>query len=435
MMRMGSPAMDRVQVLARDAASVRAPGNQSNAENRVRSIQPGRQRVMVISPWHPEPVDNGSKIRARALIDALSPCYDVVLVSIVDPQDADPDQLPPVPGAWRQYGLAQTVYRPRSARALTSAFSTLPRSMVATWDEDTASVIRAITIALAIDAVVVADIRVLRYGYAAGPDVPLLVDEAHLSPFVHDGGSRGALRSRLRQHKYRTLFRVIENRKSIVIVPSWQEAEAYTRVTGRTDAVVIENGIGGMPDVGWSAPAGQQLIYTGSLTYQPNLDAVSYFARDILPLLVGQHPGLELLVSGARPGPTVRSSLPARVKLAGLVPSLDPLYRASRVFVAPIRSGTGTRTKILEAMSYGMPVVSTSKGVEGLNVIAGTHLLVADSPQEFATAVSRLILDDQLSTSLGHAARILVEEHYCWANRSNEFPDIVATLLRNSGRE
>jgi polysaccharide biosynthesis protein PslH len=433
MMRIGSPDFDHTQILARDVAIVRASGNQTGEVACVRRIPAGRQRVMVITPWHPEPVNNGSKIRARALVDALSACYDVVLVSIVDPQDGDPDELAQVPGVWRQYGLEQLTYRSRSVRAMSSAFSAFPRSLVATWDEHTASVIRSIAISLAIDAVVAADLRVVRYGYAAGPDVPLVIDEANLSPFIHGSGRLGSLRSRFRQQKYFNLFRELEHRDSIVIVPSRQEADAYVEVTGRSDAVVIENAIGSIPDEKWNVPTGQQLIYTGSLTYQPNLEAITYFARDILPLLATQYPDLELLVTGAEPAPSIRSLLPPRVRLTGLIPSLDRLYRASRVFIAPIQSGTGTRTKILEAMSYGMPVVSTSKGIEGLDLVAGRHLLVADSPGDFATAVSRLMQDEHLSTSLGMAARNLVWDKYCWANRRNEFPELVATLLQQTG--
>jgi len=97
------------------------------------------------------------------------------------------------------------------------------------------------------------------------------------------------------------------------------------------------------------------------------------------------------------------------------VEKMLPLYRTSHVVVVPLRAGGGTRLKILEAMAVGRPVVSTSIGCEGLLARSGEHLLIADSPREFAESVKRLLADRDLRAKLCHNARRLVEDHYDWA--------------------
>ena len=100
------------------------------------------------------------------------------------------------------------------------------------------------------------------------------------------------------------------------------------------------------------------------------------------------------------------------VQLTGWVPDIDPFVQASRVLVVPMRAGSGMRVKILDAMARGLPVVSTTVGCEGIGVVPGEHLLVADTPQAFAEAVIRVLDDDALAASLARNARALVLERY-----------------------
>lgn len=388
-----------------------------------------RPRVLVITPWHPEPVDNGSKIRARALVEGLSSRYDVVLVSMVGRQDGDPDSLPAIPGVWRQFGLVQKEYQPRSLRSLAAGFSRLPRSMVVTWDEEAARTIQAIAVSLAVDVVVGADLRVVRYLYASAPDLPIVLDEANVSPFVPEDHRKLAVRSRIRARKYRAVLADMSARNGVVIVPSGEEARAYERITGNTNVLVIDNAALRMPDVPWTVPDGRRLLYTGSIAYGPNREAIDFFAREVMPLLEASDADVHLFVTGTAPADDKQVERHPRIRLTGMLPDLDPAYRNSRIFVAPLLSGTGTRTKILEAMSYGMPVVSTSKGVEGLAVSDNEHLLVADSPADMAAAIVRLLDDPALSIRLGLAARQRVVDRYCWQTRAFMFCDVVDAVL------
>ena len=141
------------------------------------------------------------------------------------------------------------------------------------------------------------------------------------------------------------------------------------------------------------APADSRLIYPGSITYDANLDAVTFFASEILPLIRRARPHVELWVTGSTAGVETSALAGAGVRFTGLLPDVDAAVRDSTVCVVPLRIGGGTRMKVLQAMALGTPVVATPKGVEGLDVMPGRHVLVADSPAHFAEQTLRLLQD------------------------------------------
>jgi glycosyltransferase involved in cell wall biosynthesis len=202
---------------------------------------------------------------------------------------------------------------------------------------------------------------------------------------------------------------------SSVIVVSAAEAAAFHSVTGSSRAAIISNGVVQRHSESWKPPATHQVLYTGSITYAPNLEAVEFFVSDILPWLKVEAPAAFLTVTGALPPVIPDTVLVPEVRFTGLLNDLDEIYRASRVFIAPILSGAGTRVKILEAMALGLPVVSTSIGAEGLGIIPGQHAVVEDDAKEFARAVACLLTDSSTAEALGAAGRAYVEQHYDWS--------------------
>ncbi len=165
-----------------------------------------------------------------------------------------------------------------------------------------------------------------------------------------------------------------------------------------------------------SLPGAFDLLMVGSLGYYPNTDGVLFFAREILPLLAPGGPPLRLAVVGSKPSAAVRAlgDRPG-ITVAADVDDVAPYYAASRIAVVPIRAGGGSRIKILEAFSHGVPVVSTRIGAEGLAAIDGRHLLLADTAEEFAEAIGRLMADPGLAARLAGEGRGLIEERYSLA--------------------
>jgi sugar transferase (PEP-CTERM/EpsH1 system associated) len=158
-----------------------------------------------------------------------------------------------------------------------------------------------------------------------------------------------------------------------------------------------------------------QIIFTGVMNYYPNIDAVLSFARDCWPLIKAEIPQATWKIVGGVPVREVRklAELPD-VTVTGTVPDVRPYLAASAVAIAPVQVGSGTRLKILEAFAMRKAVVSTSIGCEGLSVVPGKHLLIADRPVEFAQAVVKLLTNPEMRTTLGNAGRALVEEKYSW---------------------
>ena len=156
------------------------------------------------------------------------------------------------------------------------------------------------------------------------------------------------------------------------------------------------------------------LLLVGNLSYLPNVDAVITFCRNILPLIRAQDPALaEVVVAGSNPVDAVRvlADQPGVTVLAN-PPEIAPLYAKARAAVVPLRAGGGTQIKILEAFAHGVPVISTSLGAEGLDVEAGRHLVVADTPEAFAAACIDIARDDGLRSELVTQARQLQETEY-----------------------
>jgi glycosyltransferase involved in cell wall biosynthesis len=160
-----------------------------------------------------------------------------------------------------------------------------------------------------------------------------------------------------------------------------------------------------------SVPA---LVYVGNMAYLPSRDGALYLCEEILPLVWRDQPEVEAWVVGASPPEQLLALDDPRVHVTGLVDDVVTYYQRSAVSVVPLRAGGGTRLKILEAMALGRPIVSTTIGREGLDVLDGQHLLVADDPRQFADHVLRLLADEALRDDIVSRARQLVEEQYAW---------------------
>jgi len=162
-------------------------------------------------------------------------------------------------------------------------------------------------------------------------------------------------------------------------------------------------------------PKSHDILFLGTMHWPPNIDCVLYFHRDILPLVREAIPDCTFTIAGQRPAPSVAALAhdPA-VRVTGYVTDTKVPAAKCGVFVVPLRSGSGVRVKILDALAMGLPVVSTSIGAEGLDVKHGEHLLIADTPQDFARAVADVLSDPALAEKLVRSGRELVEAKYSW---------------------
>ena len=205
---------------------------------------------------------------------------------------------------------------------------------------------------------------------------------------------------------------------------------------GLPDVRVIPNGVDtGYYDPSLWDPQQGTLLYNGALTYGANLDAVRYYVDQIYPVMRSRLPNVRLLVTGRTDGVDLTGigDCPG-VELTGYVQDIRDVLKKSAACIVPLREGGGSRLKILEAMAAGVPVVSTSMGAEGIKVVSGEHLLIADTPERFADAIVQVLSDNSLRDSLTSAARVLMEQHYSWESIGAQFVDMVESVVERAPR-
>ncbi len=179
-----------------------------------------------------------------------------------------------------------------------------------------------------------------------------------------------------------------------------------------------------------------EILFVGNMGYQPNSDAAVYFCNQVLPLVRNEVANAKLWIVGISPGASVKQLEGDGVFVTGSVPDVVPYYKSSKVCVVPLRAGSGTRLKILEAMALGRAVVSTSIGCEGLGVVDEEHILIADDAKRFAEQVVRLLTDSELRTRMAAKAREFVVASYDWDIIARQLlDDLDSAAMRGRDRE
>ncbi|MEQ1793471.1 MAG: glycosyltransferase, partial [Nitrospira sp.] len=221
-----------------------------------------------------------------------------------------------------------------------------------------------------------------------------------------------------------------------VFVSQPDEKTLLERVPGLRTAIV-PNGVDVeyfTPTHGKDAPA---LIYTGGMNMFANRDAVMFFLDEIWPLIRKQVPDVRFFAVGQDP-PKELLDMAVRdpqITVTGYVTDVRPLVSEASVYVVPLRVGGGTRLKVLDAMAMGKAMVSTSIGCEGLAVHPDEHLLVADTPEQFANKTVLLLGDKNCRLALGRAARELVERRYSWRTIGGQLLDAYRIAIEQRGRK
>jgi glycosyltransferase involved in cell wall biosynthesis len=170
-------------------------------------------------------------------------------------------------------------------------------------------------------------------------------------------------------------------------------------------------------------PEPGHLVFLGSMDWMPNIDGIEAFVRDVFPRIRHACPDARLTIVGRNPVPRIRAleTPDSGIHVTGTVDDVRPYLRRAAVSVVPLSVGGGTRIKIFEAMAVGVPVVSTRVGAEGLPVVDGTHLLIADEAEAFARSTLELLRDPARGHSIGRAGQELVEARFSWDVAAERF--------------
>ncbi len=210
-----------------------------------------------------------------------------------------------------------------------------------------------------------------------------------------------------------------------VVTVSEQNRAVFANFANPARVSTITTGV----DIDFFQPAdctrSHSMVFTGSMDWMPNQQGILFFALEILPHIHAEVPDADLWVVGRYPSREIQQLAGPRIHVTGRVEDIRPFLQRAPVYIVPLRSGSGTRIKIFEAMAMGKAVVSTSLGAEGLPVTHGQNILIADDPREFAGWVVRVLRDRELAARLGRAARLLVEKQFTWKTVASQFEAIL----------
>ncbi|HWQ12426.1 MAG TPA: glycosyltransferase family 4 protein [Roseiflexaceae bacterium] len=399
--------------------------------------------MLFLSRWFPYPPDNGSRIRIYNLLRGLAAQHEVTLLSFAD-GTVDEAHM----AAVRQMcvHVETAPYRPfvpSRPRALVALLSPLPRSVRDTESAEMRRLVAAAIRQQAFDVVIASQIDMA--SYARGLPVPVkILEELELTYRYEQVANEPNLVRRARRAL--TWWKLVAYVRRLladfhgVTAVSLRERDTIARLAPPGyPLAVVPNGVDvALYRADFGPPVPDALIYNGALTYGPNFDAVDFFAREILPLIRAERPAVRLLVTGAYTGVRVdRLPRGAGLELAGYLPDIRPAVARSWACVVPLRQGGGSRLKILEALAAGTPVISTSKGAEGLDLVAERDFLLADTPADFAAATLRVLRDPVLREMLSRNGRRVVAARYDWqpiVQRLNAFIERMVTRAGDSRR-
>ena len=221
-----------------------------------------------------------------------------------------------------------------------------------------------------------------------------------------------------------------------VVTVSREDREMVVREYEAEDVYDVPTGV----DVEFFKPSGDvapeanNLVFTGSMDWLPNEDAIRYFTEQIMPLIKQKVPGVTLTVVGRNPYPGLLelSKRDDSIVVTGRVDDVRPFMEKAAAYIVPLRIGGGTRLKIFEAMAMEKAVVSTTVGAEGLPVRNDQELILADTPEAFAGSVVRLLQDQTMARSLGQRAAVRVRETFGWRRVAEKFALICENTMNKA---
>jgi polysaccharide biosynthesis protein PslH len=386
-------------------------------------------KILFLSRWFPFPANNGSKLRILNLLKGLSRCHEVTLLSFIDAADVVPDETLLQEICSESYTVPWREYDPDSRRARLGLLSPKPRFILDTYSPQMENEIARLLSKNKYDLVIASQLSMAAY-HKSFQGIKAIFEELEIGGFYEQAHSAASFLQRMRNQltwlKLRTYLSGILSSFSACTVASEKEKMLFNETFPghRTKVVVIQNCIDlsqyQVPNV---ERGPHRLIFSGSFRYIANYQAVVWFLEKVYPLILKSVSDTQLFITGDNAD--LPLPMTTNVQLTGHVQDIKPLIASCDASIVPIWSGGGTRLKVLEAMALGTPVVSTSKGAEGILAVNGKHILIADEPERFAFEVIHILQDEQFRRELASNALALIKEHYDWAQVMPGFLQVI----------
>jgi glycosyltransferase involved in cell wall biosynthesis len=374
---------------------------------------------------HPRPSPPGALV-AFGEVEALARRHELTLVSFAGASPADREGLDTlarlgvaVRNIWREPERGLAVLRRRARLASRWLAGRDPLRALKFQDPRVQAALDEAAHDCRFDLVHVEDSAMGQYRYPAG--VPSVLTDQDVRAADQDPSIEAV--------RWRSYQRAVWKRFDRLQVYTERDAAGLRRLApdlaGRVRVNPFGVTLGPAPDA--AAEREDELVFLGGFRHPPNVDAACWLAGEILPLVRTRRPDVHLSIVGADPPRAVRALASDRVTVTGFVPDVEPFLARAAVVVAPLRTGSGMRVKLLQALAHGKAVVTTPLGAEGL--AAAPPLRVADSAPELAAAVAALLADAETRRALGHRAREFVAQHHSWPG----FAARLAAIYRELG--
>lgn len=385
-------------------------------------------RILFLAHLFPLPLDSGGKIKSYYTLKALASRHDVRVIAFVrtDEEAALVPQLQSICSGVDTIRLGRG-----KCRQLSDLAGSLlgRRSFIIGRDfrADMLDAVRRVVAEYSPEVVHVDHLQMAQYA-DFGADCRIVLDNHNVESMIIKRVAETSEQTSMRLYaglEWRKLqkYEIDTCRRCSLVLTVSEEDKASLRSQepSPTNVECVPIGV----DVDHSQPIARtpgslNVLSIGTMYWPPNVDSMLYFSREILPLVRKQIPDCTLTIAGQRPVEAIQAlGREPGIAVTGYVDDERSVARDCGAFIVPLRSGSGVRVKILNALAMGLPVVSTSIGAEGLDVQSGEHLLIADTSAEFAQAVVRLLREPELAERLGSNGRDLVCEKYSW-NRVGE---------------
>ena len=402
-------------------------------------------RILYFSPRQCWPRDTGAKLRDYYLASQLAARCTVTYLGLRDPSETS-SEPPAAESGFAAYHAVERESTYTVSKLVRGLVGPTPLTVLNYSSARVSRILAEILQAGSFDAVQIEGVHLSAYlpVIRAARSRPVIVSDWHNieSEILHRYSQVNPSPMR-RAYAWRTA-NLLEQAETKLLgacdVHTVTSERERVRLQARNPAAeihVIPNGVDvqyfGSPETDPGTPR-TGLLFAGSMDYSANVDAVVWFVNHIWPALSQEHPALSFAIVGRDPTPEVRALAGDRVSVTGTVPDVRPYYAGALAAVVPLRIGSGTRLKILEAMAAGIPVISTKLGAEGLDVEDGTHLLLADSAGEMIAAVSQLAASPELWLRLSRSGREVVSRLYDWHALTEELYRIHCAAVERARR-
>jgi sugar transferase (PEP-CTERM/EpsH1 system associated) len=398
-------------------------------------------KILFFSQRFPYPMDTGGKIRTGKLLEKLKDVFDITLIGNMESPKDDPylDQVEslcaefhPVP--WKETKKYSFRFY---LRILAAMFSRYPFTVINDFSKDLENKIRRVASEQRFD-LLVCDFLQPSLNVRNIKSAPSLLFQHNVESVIarrHFESAKDPVSQafwwvqwrRMRRYESETCAKF-----DGVVAVSEQDKNLLEQQFGARNVFTIPTGI----DTEFFSPREDNvekdsLVFTGSMDWLPNEDAILFFAREILGKIRAEVPGVKLTVVGRNPSRRLINELKEypEIDVVGWVEDVRPFISRHALYIIPLRIGGGTRIKVYEAMAMGKAVVSTAVGVEGLPVADGVNVIIADDPDNFARSVIRVLRDREMRSRIEKGARDFVEKNVSWEKAAETFRSICCRVV------